>query len=138
MNYIRLLIVTFCLLITVQTNAQQIAAETKMDSLLLPEVLPSFPGGAIEWRKFLQRNLHPEVPIDNGALAGLYTVQVKFIVHVDGSVSSIEPITKFGFGMEEEVIRVILKSGKWTPGLLQGKPIKAYMVQSVTFMINDE
>lgn len=138
MNQLILIVVTISLLTTVQLNAQQIATETKMDSLFLPEVLPSFPGGAIEWRKFLQRNLKPEVPIDNGAIAGLYTVQVKFIVHVDGSVSSIEPLTKFGYGMEEEVIRVILKSGKWMPGLLQGEPIKAYMVQSVSFMINDE
>lgn len=126
-------------MITIHSTAQNGSVEGSIDSLLLlPDVYPTFPGGAIEWQKFLQRNLKPEVPMDNGAVAGLYTVQVKFIVDVDGSISTIEPLTKFGYGMEEEVTRVILKSGKWTPGLLKGKPIKAYMVQSVSFMINDE
>lgn len=137
MTYLKLLVVIFLLLNTIHSNAQN-DVETHGDSLLLPEVFAAFPGGAIEWQKFLQRNLRPDVPIDNGAIAGQYRVQVRFIVDVDGSVSSIEALTKFGYGMEAELIRVILKSGKWTPGILKGKPIKSYMVQSVNFMVNDE
>lgn len=120
------------------STAQNITDTINADSLWLAEVSPAFPGGAVEWQKFLQKNLRPDVPIDNGAIAGQYRVQVKFIVDVDGSVSSIEALTKLGYGMEEELIRVILKSGKWTPGLLKGKPIKNYMVQSIIFMVNDE
>lgn len=138
MTYIKLLGTILFLLAAIHSNAQDNTFKTNTDSLQLPDVFPAFPGGAIEWQKFLQQNLNAEVPGDFGALAGQYTVKVKFIVDVDGTVSSIEPVTKLGFGMETEVIRVIKKSGKWEPGLLNGRPIKTYMVQAVIFRINDE
>jgi hypothetical protein len=37
--------------------------------------------------------------------------------------------------MEEEVIRVIERSGKWTPALQNGKPLKAYRKQPITFLL---
>lgn len=138
MPFLKLLVIPFFLLTTIHSTAQNSTHETKTDSLLLLEVFPAFPGGAIEWQKFLQKNLNPEVPVDFGANAGHYIVKVRFIVNVDSTVSSIEALTKFGYGMETEVIRVILKSGKWIPGLLNGSPIKTYMVQPVIFVINDE
>lgn len=125
-------------MLTINVRAQNSSDTTKLDTLQLPDVFPAFPGGEVEWKNFLQRNLKPEVPVDFGALGGQYIVKVRFIVDVDGTVSSIEPVTKLGFGMETEVIRVIQKSGKWEPGLLNGKPIKAYLVQAVIFQINDE
>lgn len=138
LTYIKLLVLIFLSLTTIHSNAQDNTDVINGDSLLLPDVLPAFPGGPAEWQKFLQRNLRPDVPIDNGASSGEYRVQVRFIVEVDGSISSIEALTKLGYGMEEEVIRVISKSGKWTPGLLKGEPIKSYMVQSIGFEIKDE
>lgn len=134
--YIKLLGIVF-LMLAIDLRAQNSNDSTRIDTLQMPDVFPAFPGGAIEWQKFLQRNLNPEVPVDFGALGGQYIVKVKFIVDVDGTVSSIEPVTKLGFVMETEVIRVIQKSGKWEPGLLNGKPIKTYMVQAVIFRIDD-
>ena len=105
MPFLKLLVIPFFLLTTIHSTAQNSTHETKTDSLLLPEVFPAFPGGAIEWQKFLQKNLNPEVPVDFGANVGHYIVKVRFIVNVDSTVSSIEALTKFGYGMETEVIR---------------------------------
>jgi len=98
----------------------------------------TFPGGIDEWRHFLERNLNPSVPLDNGAPCGKYTVYVQFIVDKEGRVSNIKPLTHEGFGMEQEVVRIMKESGLWDPAMMKGKPVKAYRKQPVTFMVEQE
>ncbi|MCH5719984.1 energy transducer TonB [Niabella hibiscisoli] len=62
------------------------------------------------WNNFIERNLDGQVPTDKGAPAGNYEVLIKFIVNENGTVSNIEPITNEGYGMEEEVVRILKKS----------------------------
>jgi hypothetical protein len=119
------------------SQAQDNTNATKPDTIAIPEVFPAFIRGTLEWRKFLERNLRADVPIEFGAPAGLYEVSVRFTVNVDGNVSSVETLTNLGYGMEAEVIRLISKS-KWSPGLSGGKPVKCYMTQSIVFIIKDE
>ena len=102
------------------------------------EVEATFPGGTDEWRHFLERNLNPGVPVDNGAPCGKYTVYVQFIVDKDGRVSEIKPLTHEGFGMEQEVARIMKESGTWDPAMMKGKPVKAYRKQPVTFMVEQD
>ncbi len=94
-----------------------------------------YPGGLAGWRKYLEKNLKATTPIDNGAPVGLYTVIVRFIVNKEGNITDIEPMTKLGYGMEEEVVRIIEKSGAWSPAMMKGKPVKAYRKQPVTFVV---
>ena len=58
------------------------------------EIEATFPGGEQAWRKFLEKNLNPSVPVDNGAPAGKYTIYVQFIVDKEGRVSDVKPLTK--------------------------------------------
>jgi hypothetical protein len=102
------------------------------------DVEATFPGGIDEWRHFVERNLNPSVPVDNGAPCGKYTVYVQFIVDKDGRVSDIKPLTHLGFGMEQEVVRIMKESGSWDPAMMKGKPVKAYRKQPVTFMVEQE
>lgn len=85
------------------------------------EVPPQFAGGTDAWRKFLEKNLNAATPVDSGALAGTYPVIVQFIVNLDGTLEDIKPLTSHGFGMEEEVLRVIKLS---PPGYLHSKTAK--------------
>lgn len=94
-----------------------------------------FAGGLTEWQKYLQRNLNGGIPSDNGARSGQYKVVVKFIVAKDGSISEVIAETNHGYGMEEEVVRVIKKGPKWTPAMQNNKVVKAYRRQPVTFMV---
>ena len=95
-----------------------------------------FPGGEKGWRAFLERNLNPDVPIKRKARPGTYTVRIKFIVQKDGSISDISAETNYGYGMEEEVIRVITKGPKWIPAVQYGRKVKAYRIQPVTFVVS--
>jgi beta-lactamase regulating signal transducer with metallopeptidase domain len=103
-----------------------------------PEASPSFPGGQTEWRKYLERNLNANVPVDNGAPAGQYTVWTKFVVDAEGNLSDIKATTEHGYGMEAEVIRIIKAGPKWVPATVDGKAVSAYRKQPVTFVITDE
>jgi hypothetical protein len=103
------------------------------------DVEASFPGGEQGWRQHLQKNLNPLVPVDRGAPLGKFTVTVQFIVDVDGSISDIKVTSEeVGYGMEQEVLRIIKKSGAWTPAILNGRNVKAYRIQPVTFIVQDD
>lgn len=96
------------------------------------EVESSFPGGTPAWQRFLNKNLrYPDDAINN-EIQG--RVMVRFIVDKDGNVSDVEAVggPEQG-GLREEAVRVIKKSGKWTPALQNGKYVKSYKQQPVTF-----
>lgn len=98
----------------------------------------SYLGGADAWRRFLERNLRGEVPVDNNASPGSYTVIIQFVVDKEGIVSDLKPLTKLGYGMEEEAIRVIRRSGKWRPAIYKNKEVKAYRKQPITFRVLEQ
>jgi N-acetylmuramoyl-L-alanine amidase len=102
------------------------------------ETPPSFPGGIEGWRKYLEKNLDASIPVKNGVKPGTYTISVRFVVTKNGDITSLNAMTKFGHGMEEEVIRVISKGPKWNPGSQNGKVVNAYHTQPVTFVVTDE
>ncbi len=103
------------------------------------EVEASFKGGEREWRKYLERNLDQNVPVKNGCkLAGTYTVIVKFIVDKEGSVSDVRALTNHGFGMEEEAMRMIKKGPDWVPAIQNGRQVKVYRKQPITFEIAEK
>ena len=133
-----------CLLSNVTLHAQ-VTPAAKPDTVLADgriftkvEVEADFPGGLQAWIGYLQKNLNANVPADNAAPIGRYTVVAKFAVSPDGSLSDISTETNFGYGMEKEVIRIIQKSGKWNPASKDGKPIKAFRRQPVTFQIEED
>ncbi len=87
------------------------------------------------WEKFLLQNLDPSVPVDKGASVGTYRVIIQFVVDLEGNVSDIKPLTSFGYGMEEEAIRVLKRAKKWEPAVQNGYKVKAYRKQPVTFVV---
>lgn len=98
------------------------------------EIDASFKGN---WIKFLERNLRGEVPVENNAPPGIYKVVIQFVVDLEGKVSDIKPLTNFGYGMEEEAIRVLKKADKWEPAIQNGRQVKAYRRQPITFRIDE-
>jgi protein TonB len=90
------------------------------------------------WKAFLERNLNGNVPLDNNAPFGRYTVVIQFVVDREGNVSDIKPLTDHGYGMEEEAVRVLRKATKWEPAIQNGYKVKAYHKQSITFVIVEE
>ena len=101
------------------------------------EIEAVFPGGQDAWINYLRKTLNGNLPVDNGASAGKYSVIVKFVVSKDGSVSDVKCENDPGFGMCEEAERVIKKTKNWTPAIQNGQPVNAYRRQPVVFLVED-
>jgi periplasmic protein TonB len=102
------------------------------------EVEASFKGGEGAWRKYLERNLNANTPVDNGAPEGTYTVWVQFIVDKAGAISDVKAISNHGYGMEAEAEKVIRKGPAWIPAVQNGRQVKAYRKQPITFVVTSE
>ena len=90
------------------------------------------------WKAFLEKNLNGNVPNDNNAPEGNYSVVVQFVVDTEGNVSDIKPLTNQGYGLEEEAVRVLKKAAKWEPAIQNGRKVKAYRKQVITFQVLGE
>eukprot|EP01012_Entosiphon_sulcatum_P053639 TRINITY_DN7383_c1_g2_i2.p1 TRINITY_DN7383_c1_g2~~TRINITY_DN7383_c1_g2_i2.p1 ORF type:complete len:280 (+),score=36.19 TRINITY_DN7383_c1_g2_i2:61-840(+) len=83
---------------------------------------------------FLQKNLnYPQAAKENN-IEG--TVTVQFVVGEDGSVSDAKVVgKKIGAGCEEEAVRVVSSFPKWKPGKQNGRPVRVYYTQRITFRL---
>jgi periplasmic protein TonB len=102
------------------------------------EIEAAYPGGDKAWIQFLQLNLDAGVPAKKRAPVGTYTVVIEFVVDKDGNISDIKSLTKHGYGMEEEVVKVLKKSPHWKPAVQDGRKVRAYRKQPVTFQVAAE
>ncbi len=97
-----------------------------------------YPGGNSAWVKYLQRNLNAQVPTDNGAPAGTYTVVLSFTVDKNGNISDIVAENDPGYGTKEEATRVLRKGGGWTPAEQNGRKVIFRHKQSITFRVEED
>ncbi|MDB5195987.1 MAG: hypothetical protein JWP88_357 [Flaviaesturariibacter sp.] len=89
------------------------------------------------WQKFLSTTLNAEVPASKGASAGMYKVVVQLLIGIDGTIEEIKPLTNLGHGMEDEVIRTMRLSPKWVPARQNGRDVRSYHKQTITFIISE-
>lgn len=94
-----------------------------------------FPGGAAGWKKFLEKKMNRDLPVENGAPAGTYVAAVSFLVDTDGNISDIQLLKNSGYGTGEEVIRLMKISPKWVPATKNGQNINSRQTQSITYQI---
>jgi protein TonB len=102
------------------------------------EIEAAFPGGIPAWRKYLEKNLNAQVATDNGAPAGTYTVNVRFVVDKEGNISDVKALTSHGYGIEDEAVKVIKRGPKWQPGNQNGRAVNSYHTQPITFVVTEE
>ncbi|MFZ2784782.1 MAG: energy transducer TonB [Sediminibacterium sp.] len=102
------------------------------------QIPAEFPGGLSSWAKYLERNLNRDLPVENGAPPGKYTVIVSFIVSKDGSISDVVAENDPGYGTKAEAVRVITKGPKWKPAVQNGRNVIYRHKQSITFMVSEE
>jgi protein TonB len=101
------------------------------------EIESLYPGGAGAWMRYLNKTFrYPQEAQDN-EIQG--TVVVQFIVDREGNVSDVEAVSGPSTGgLREEAIRVIKKSGKWEPAVQNGRKVKSYKKQPITFRLEVE
>lgn len=102
------------------------------------EIEASFPGGMDKWKKYLERTLNGVNPAEDGSPEGIFTTIVQFVVDIDGSISNVVSLTNHGYGMEEAAIKTIKKGPKWNPAIQNGRQVKAYRKQMITFVVQNQ
>ncbi len=99
------------------------------------EIESEYPGGAGAWLRYLNKNFrYPQEAIDNEVQG---TVVVQFIVDKEGVVSDVEAVSG-PQELRDEAVRVIKKSGKWTPAVQNGRQVKSYKKQPIVFKLESE
>ena len=97
------------------------------------EIQPSPPGGMAGWNKYLSENLRYPTNAQRKGIEG--TVIVAFVVNTDGTTTDIEILRSVGGGCDEEVIRIVKGSPKWTPGMQRGTPVRTRMRLPLRFIL---
>lgn len=102
------------------------------------QIPAEFPGGLPAWAKYLERNLNRDLPVENGAPAGKYTVVVSFIVDKNGGISDVVAENDPGYGTKAEAVRVITKGPRWKAAVQNGRNVIYRHKQSITFQVSEE
>lgn len=99
------------------------------------EKMPEFPGGEEALRRFFMRYLQTPDELESG---GKVKVMIRFVVGKDGSLSAYAVQQSGGQVFDDEVVRVLKKMPKWSPGIQNGKPVAVYFSLPVTFVRGDD
>ena len=93
-----------------------------------------------QWIRHLQTQLqrYIEDAASAGMEPGTYTVQVKFLVERDGSIADVQALNDPGFGLGKGAVDVVKKGPKWNPGIQNGKQVRSYHTQPITFVIQEQ
>ena len=85
------------------------------------DVQPKFPGGLERFYEYIGNNFEKSATETGRKL----TVVVSFVIEKDGSITDIKVIQNPGEGLDKEAVRVLksLKT-KWTPGMINGQPVR--------------
>jgi len=123
---------------TGQVEAPKAQTEDYDKEFKTVQIEAKFPGGAGAWQKYLERNLNSNVPVDNGAPPGNYTVIVSFLVDKSGNISEVQALNDPGYGTGAEAVRVIKKGPAWTPAVQNGRNVIYRQKQSITFQVSEQ
>jgi protein TonB len=97
------------------------------------EDLPQFPGGAVEFMKWLTKNLKYPATAQQRKVQGRVVAQ--FIVNTDGSVSDIQVVERLSAECDREALRVLRMMPKWQPGLMNAKPCRTKVCIPIVFKL---
>lgn len=111
------------------------------------EIDAEFPGGTSAWFKYVQREIERNIDeLQDDGKSG--TVVVLFIVDKEGGVSDVRamPCSEAGVAkclgagskLAEVAVNAIKKGPKWKPAVQNGRNVKAYRRQPVTFKLEEE
>ena len=97
------------------------------------EQLPEFPGGAVEFMKWLTKNLHYPSSAQQRKVQGKVVAQ--FIVNTDGSISDIEIMKSVDASLDREAVRVLRLMPNWKPGQQDAKPCRTQVCIPIVFKL---
>ncbi|MES1222888.1 MAG: energy transducer TonB [Bacteroidota bacterium] len=95
------------------------------------EIESLFPGGIKKWISYLSENMvYPDRALKNNIQG---KVVIQFIVDKDGIVISPEIALSVEYSLDQEALRLIKASPAWAPAEQNGKKVKSYKKQPISF-----
>lgn len=111
----------------------RVSYPTKDGIYTIVEQHPEFPQGPKAMFDWIQANLkYPEQALKAGVEG---TVYIGFVVEKDGSLSKFEVKRGIGSGCNEEAVRLLKTSAKWTPGEYRGKVVRVAYTLPIKFKL---
>jgi protein TonB len=97
------------------------------------EVMPSFKGGDInKFREWVQkRTNYPQIAIDNKIQGRVF---LTFIIEPDGALSNVTIVKGVDPIIDNEAVKAIQSSPKWSPGLQRGQPVRVRYSMWLSFV----
>jgi protein TonB len=110
-----------------------VVEDTKVYDFVSIETQPGFPGGMKKFYEFLQKTMkYPPMAQENNIQG---KVHLSFVVEKNGALTDIKVERKLGGGTDEEAIRVLKASPRWTPGIQNGKPVRVKYNIPISFTL---
>ncbi|AMR31144.1 energy transducer TonB [Mucilaginibacter sp. PAMC 26640] len=118
------------------SDVKQVVEENPNQIFTAVEKQPTFPGGEGGFGKYLSKNLrYPAIARENNVQG---RVVLTFVVERDGSLTDIKVLRPLGSGTDEEAIRVLKSSPKWSPGIQNGRPVRVQYSIPINFALASE
>ena len=112
-----------------------VVEDTKVYDFVSIETQPGFPGGMDKFYAYLHKAVrYPPMAQENNIQGKVF---LSFVVEKDGSLTDIKVERKLGGGTDEEAIRVLKASPKWTPGIQNGKPVRVKYNIPISFTLSN-
>lgn len=92
-----------------------------------------------QWRRHLESQLqrYIEDAASSGMTPGTYTINVRFLVERDGSITDVRALNDPGYGLGQGAVEVVKRGPKWNPGEQNGRKVRSYHTQPITFVIQE-
>ena len=111
----------------------QVTADKDTAVMRTVEQIPEFPGGIVQFMKWLTRNLRYPPQAQQQKIQG--KVVVSFIVNKDGSISAPTIVKSVDPVLDSEAMRVVRMMPRWKPGMEKGKPCRTMFAIPINFVL---
>jgi periplasmic protein TonB len=92
-----------------------------------------FDGGTKNWKKYIEKNLRIPDRVTNLQVNG--TVMVSFVVNTSGKIEEAHIVRSVEYSADQEALRVIKSAPDWIPAEENGRKLRAYRLQPITFSV---
>lgn len=111
----------------------EIVEDTEVYTMVAIETQPNFPGGMDKFYAYLRKSVkYPPMAAERNTQGKVF---LSFVVEKNGELTDIKVDRPLGDGTDEEAIRVLKASPRWTPGIQNGRPVRVKYNIPISFTL---
>ncbi|MBQ1952639.1 MAG: TonB family protein, partial [Alistipes sp.] len=118
-----------------KADMEQAKAAADEEVFLIVEQMPTFEGGDINtFRQWVQMRVQYPKELQDAGVSGRVIVQ--FEVDTDGAMVNVRTVATPDKRLSDQVVALVKKAPKWTPGKQRGQAVKVLMIFPVEFKVS--